>query len=86
MRIRNLPEWKRALIFSSLGVGAALLFAGRRSAGIAVAGVGVGVLVAENREILGKTLHDLPRYLETASRAMNTVSALGERIMAAQGR
>ena len=86
MRIRNLPEWKRALIFSSLGVGAALMFAGRRSAGVAVAGVGVGVLVAENREILCKTLHDLPRYLETASQAMNTVSLLSERLMAARGR
>ena len=86
MRIRNLPQWKRALIFSSLGAGAALMFAGRKSVGVAVAGVGVGVLVAENREILGKTLGDLPGHLETASQAMNMVSLLGERFMAARGR
>ena len=86
MRIRNLPEWKRALIFSSLGAGVALMFAGRRSAGVVVAGVGVGVLVSENREILGKTMSLLPRYLETASQTMNIVSLLGERLMAARGR
>lgn len=85
MRITNLPQWKRALIFSSLGAGVALAFSGRRLAGTAIAGVGVGVLVAENREILGKVARDLPRYLETTSQVIETVASVGERLMAARG-
>jgi len=84
MRIRSLPEWKRALIFSSLGVGVALAFSGRRLAGAAVAGVGVGMLVSENREILGKIASDMPRYLENTSRVMQIAASIGERVAAAR--
>ncbi len=84
MRIRNLPQWKRALIFSSLGAGFALAFSGRRRAGAAIASVGVGVLVYENRQILGKVARDLPRYLETTSQVIETLASVGERWMAAR--
>lgn len=84
MRIRNLPQWKRALLFSSLGAGVALAFSGRRLAGAAVTGVGVGILVAENREILGKVARDLPRYLENTSRVMQIAAAVGDRVVAAR--
>ena len=86
MRIRSLPQWKRALIFSSLGAGVAFALSGRKLAGAALAGVGVGALVSENREILGRVARDLPQYLEKTSQLMETVASVGEQLLAARGR
>jgi hypothetical protein len=76
-----MQTWKRALIFSSLGAGVALLVSGRRAAGVVLTGVGVGGLVFENRKTLEKVARDLPQFLEKSSQVMRTVATVSERLM-----
>ena len=45
-----MQTWKRAVIFSSLGAGAALFLSGKRPAGAALAGIGLAVFAIENRD------------------------------------
>jgi hypothetical protein len=80
----TMPTWKRALIFSSLGAGVALWFSGRRAAGAVLTGAGLGGLVLENRETLGKVVRDLPQYVEKGSQIVQTVAAIGQRLMEAR--
>jgi len=80
----KMASWKRALIFSSMGVGVALFVSGRRAAGVALAGVGVGGLVYENRETLAKLADDMPQLLERGTQLLNTVAVVGERLMEAR--
>ena len=79
-----MATWKRAVIFSSLGAGIALYISGRRAAGAALAGIGVGGLVYENRETLAQLAEDLPRYMEKTSQAVQTVAAVGQKLMEAR--
>jgi hypothetical protein len=76
--------WKRAVIFSSLGAGVALFVSGRRAAGVALAGVGIGGLVYENREVLGKLASDVPQFVEKTSQVAQMVAAVGLRLMEAR--
>lgn len=79
-----MATWKRAVIFSSLGAGIALYISGRRAAGAALAGIGVGGLVYENRETLAQLAEDLPRYMEKTSQVVQTVAAVGQKLMEAR--
>ncbi len=79
-----MASWKRALIFSSMGVGVALFVSGRRVAGVALAGVGVGGLVYENRETLAKLADDMPQFLEKGTQLLTTVAVVGQRLMDAR--
>lgn len=79
-----MQSWKRALIFSSLGAGVALFVSGRRVAGVALTGMGLGGLVFENRKALEKVMRDLPQFLEKSSQVMETVASVGERLMEAR--
>jgi hypothetical protein len=80
----KMASWKRALIFSSMGVGVALFVSGRRAAGVALAGVGVGGLVYENRETLAKLADDMPQFLEKGTQLLTTVAVVGQRLMEAR--
>ena len=79
-----MASWKRALIFSSMGVGVALFVSGRRAAGVALAGVGIGGLVYENRETLAKLADDMPQFLEKGTQLLTTVAVVGQRLMDAR--
>jgi hypothetical protein len=79
-----MATWKRALIFSSLGAGVALYISGRRAAGTALAGVGIGALVYENRETIAKLATDVPQFLEKGSQVVQTITAVGQRLMEAR--
>jgi hypothetical protein len=79
-----MASWKRALIFSSMGVGVALFVSGRRAAGVALAGVGIGGLVYENRETLAKLADDMPQFLEKGTQLLTTVAVVGQRLMEAR--
>lgn len=78
-----MATWKRAVIFSSLGAGIALYVSGRRAAGAALAGIGVGGLMYENRKTLAQLAEDLPQYVEKTSRLVQTVAAVRQRLMEA---
>lgn len=80
----SMATWKRALIFSSLGAGVALYISGRRAAGTALAGIGIGALVYENRETIAKLATDVPQFLEKGSQVVQTITAVGQRLMEAR--
>jgi hypothetical protein len=77
-------NWKRVLIFSSLGAGVALYLSGRRAAGTALAGIGIGGLAYENRETLGTLAAQLPQYLDRGSQIVQTLTAVGQKLMDAR--
>jgi hypothetical protein len=79
-----MDSWKRVLIFSSLGAGVALFVSGRRASGAALAGVGLGGLLYENRETLARVARDLPPFLEKSSQVIQTVVSVGQGVMAAR--
>jgi hypothetical protein len=79
-----MATWKRALIFSSLGAGVALYISGRRAAGTALAGVGLGALASENRETIANLATDVPQFLEKGTRVVQTITAAGQRLMEAR--
>ena len=79
-----MANWKRALIFGSMGAGVALFVSGRRAAGSALAGVGVGVLVYENRETLQRLANDAPQYLERGKQVAQILTVVGQKLMEAR--
>lgn len=81
-----MSNWKRALILGSLGAGAALALSGRRTAGAALAGVGVAVLASEHPEKVQQLWERAPEYMEKGTRIMNTVSRFLERLSEHQPR
>lgn len=79
-----MASWKRVLIFGSMGAGVALYLSGRRAAGTALAGVGVGGLIYENREVISKLANDVPQFLEKSGQVVQTITAVGQKLMEAR--
>ena len=79
-----MASWKRMLIFGSMGAGVALYVSGRRAAGTALAGVGLGGLIYEKRETIAKLASELPQFLEKGAQVVQTVTAVGQKLMEAR--
>jgi hypothetical protein len=75
-----MSNWKRALMFGSLGVGAFFLLTGRRHAGVAVATIGAAVLAAEYPEKFEEIWRNAPAYLAKGNQLVATISQVAERI------
>jgi hypothetical protein len=73
-------HWKKALIFGSFAGGAALFLTGRRSAGVAVAGIGVAALVAEHPERFEELWKRMPEYVDKGGRLIDLAANFLERI------
>jgi len=73
-------NWKKALIYGSLAGGAALFFSGRRSAGMAVAGIGVAALVSEHPEKFEELWRHMPEYVDKGGRLMDLAASFLERV------
>jgi hypothetical protein len=80
----EMASWKRVLIFGSMGAGVALYVSGRRAAGTALAGVGIGGLIYENREIIARLADDVPQLLEKSAQVAQTITAVGQSLMEAR--
>jgi hypothetical protein len=76
-----MASWKRVLIFGSMGAGVALYLSGRRAAGTALAGVGIGGLLYENRAVITKLANEMPQFLEQSAPIVRTITAVGQRLM-----
>jgi hypothetical protein len=76
-----MQTWKRALIFGSLGAGAALFLSGRRPAGAALAGIGLTVLALENRDKLEGVWRDLPELLDRGSNLIAKLADMSQRVV-----
>jgi hypothetical protein len=75
-----MQNWKRALIFGSLGAGTFFLLTGRRGAGIAFATVGAVALAAEYPEKVEALWRNAPYYLEKGNQIVAVISRIGEQV------
>ncbi len=74
-----MQNWKKALIFGSLGAGAVLFITGRRPVGIAVAAGGLAVLASEYPEKFEAVWENAPEYVNRATQIFAVLSKLSER-------
>jgi hypothetical protein len=73
-------DWKKTLVYGSFAAGAILFLAGRRPAGLVIAGIGVATLAAENPEKLQELWRRMPEYLEKGSKLVDMASGFLERM------
>lgn len=74
-----MQNWKKALVFGSLGAGAVLFLTGRRPVGIAVAAGGLAVLASEYPEKFESVWENAPEYVTKATQIFAVLSKLSER-------
>lgn len=74
-----MKNWKRAIVFGSLGVGAVLLLKGKRPAGIASATVGLAVLASEYPETFERIWEHAPDYATRGIQIFQTLTQIAER-------
>jgi len=72
-------NWKRALVYGSLGAGAILIALGRRPVGVVIAGVGVATLAMEYPEKFEQVWEQAPEYLSRGNQIVTAVSRMLER-------
>lgn len=72
-------NWKRAVVFGSLGAGALLLVTGKRPVGIAVATVGLAILASEYPESFERVWEQAPDYVTRGMQIFQTLSQIAER-------
>jgi len=70
--------WKKAVVFGSLGAGAALIITGRRPLGTALAAAGLAVLASEYPEKFESVWESAPDYLQKGMQIFATLQKLGE--------
>ncbi len=73
-----MQNWKKAMIFGSLGAGAVLILAGRRPVGMACAAAGLAVLASEYPERFEAVWENAPAYLQKGMHIFSTLQKLGE--------
>jgi len=74
-----MQNWKKALVFGSIGAGAVLFMTGRRPVGIAVAAGGLAVLASEYPERFEAVWENAPEYVNRATQIFAVLSKLSER-------
>lgn len=82
--MRKMRPWKQATVAGSLGLGVAMLLAGRRPAGMLLAGVGLAVLASEYREPFEDFLAQAPDYIERGTRIVDALSRLADHLRQAR--
>ncbi len=74
-----MQNWKKALVFGTLGAGAVLVATGRRPAGIALAAGGLAVLASEYPEKFEAVWDNAPDYVNRATQIFAALSKISER-------
>jgi hypothetical protein len=75
-----MSNWKRALVFGSLGAGLLLLLTGKRPAGVVAATLGLVTLASEHPEKFREMWERAPEFLDRGNRVVETISRVAERI------
>jgi hypothetical protein len=75
-----MPNWKKALVIGSLSAGALLFLRGRRPAGVAVVGIGLGVLAVEHPEKFQRVWEEGPEYLYRGTELFAALTRIVERL------
>jgi len=72
-----MQNWKKAVVFGSIGAGAMLILSGRRTVGMAVAAGGLTVLASEYPEKLEGIWENAPDYLHKGMEIFATLQKVG---------
>jgi hypothetical protein len=73
-----MQNWKKAVVFGSIGAGAVLIFTGRRPVGMACAAAGLAVLASEYPEKFEAVWESAPDYLRKGMQIFATLQKVGE--------
>ena len=73
-----MQNWKKVVVFGSIGAGALLFLAGRRAIGGALAAGGLAVLASEYPEKFEGLIEDAPDYLHKGMEIFATLKKVGE--------
>ena len=74
-----MQNWKKAVVFGSLGAGAVLFATGRRPVGIALAAGGLAMLASEYPEKFEDVWENAPEYVNKATQIFAVISKISER-------
>jgi len=73
-----MQNWKKVLVFGSIGAGAMLILSGRRPVGMALAAGGLAVLASEYPEKFEGILENAPDYLNKGMELFSTLQKVGQ--------
>ena len=73
-----MQNWKKAVVYGSIGAGAVLILTGRRPVGMAFAAAGLAVLASEYPEKFEAVWDNAPDYLQKGIQIFGTLQKLGE--------
>ena len=71
-------NWKKAVVYGSIGAGALLILAGRRPLGMMLAAGGLAVLASEYPEHFEGFWENAPDYLNKGMEVFATLKKVGE--------
>ena len=74
-----MQNWKKALVFGSIGAGAVLIATRRRPAGIALTAGGLALLASEYPEKFEAVWENAPEYISRATQIFAVISKISER-------
>jgi hypothetical protein len=75
-----MENWKKAVIFGSIGAGALLFAKGRRPAGAILAGIGVATLAAEYPDRFQQLWDRAPEYMDRGNELMASITRIAQRL------
>ena len=73
-----MQNWKKVVVFGSIGAGALLILMGRRPIGMALAAGGLAVLASEYPEKFEGLIEDAPDYLHKGMEIFAGLKKVGE--------
>ena len=73
-----MQNWKKTLVFASIGAGAVLILTGRRGMGMGFAAAGLTILASEYPEKFEAVWENAPDYLQKGLQIFGTLQKLGE--------
>jgi hypothetical protein len=75
-----MQNWKKALVFGTLGAGAVLIATRRRPAGAVIAAAGLALLASEYPEKFEALWENAPEYVNRATQILAVISKVSERL------
>ena len=75
-----MENWKKVVIFGSIGAGAVLFATGRRPAGAILAGIGAATLATEYPDRLQQLWDRAPEYMDRGNELMAAIARIAQRI------
>jgi len=73
-----MQNWKKALVFASIGAGAVLVLTGRKGLGMGLAAAGLTLVASEYPEKFESVWENAPDYLQKGMQIFGTLQKLGE--------